>query len=74
MEECDDGNRQSGDGCTGACLIENGYVCRLVNCTRVIRKTEESINSLGVVLGFKYLLPELATSASLTDVRVTNGS
>lgn len=26
-EECDDGNFQTGDGCSGACAIESGYAC-----------------------------------------------
>ena len=26
-EECDDGNNQSGDGCTSNCFIEPGHVC-----------------------------------------------
>lgn len=27
-EQCDDGNSVSGDGCTSACRVEAGYVCR----------------------------------------------
>lgn len=26
-ETCDDGNDKSGDGCSGACLVESGWVC-----------------------------------------------
>lgn len=26
-EECDDGNGKAADGCSGACLVEPGYVC-----------------------------------------------
>jgi cysteine-rich repeat protein len=26
-EECDDANRQTGDGCDGACRVENGWKC-----------------------------------------------
>lgn len=26
-ETCDDGNTQSGDGCSNLCLVEDGYVC-----------------------------------------------
>lgn len=26
-EECDDGNKNSGDGCTAACVVEDGWVC-----------------------------------------------
>jgi len=26
-EECDDGNAMAGDGCSGVCLVEPGYVC-----------------------------------------------
>src|SRR5688500_5237858 len=28
-ERCDDGNPNSGDGCSAACVIESGYVCRV---------------------------------------------
>jgi cysteine-rich repeat protein len=26
-EECDDGNKAGGDGCSAACVVEGGYVC-----------------------------------------------
>jgi cysteine-rich repeat protein len=26
-ENCDDGNSNSGDGCSGSCTVENGYTC-----------------------------------------------
>ena len=26
-EECDDGNDASGDGCSDACVVEEGYLC-----------------------------------------------
>ena len=29
-EKCDDGNANSGDGCTSTCTIERGYVCPLI--------------------------------------------
>ena len=29
-EKCDDGNANSGDGCSSTCTIESGYVCPLV--------------------------------------------
>ncbi len=28
MAECDDGNRESKDGCSSDCKIERGYECR----------------------------------------------
>jgi cysteine-rich repeat protein len=28
-EECDDGNRNPGDGCSFSCTIEEGFICRL---------------------------------------------
>lgn len=33
-EQCDDGNRTSGDGCSSTCQVESGYYCRDVssNC------------------------------------------
>jgi cysteine-rich repeat protein len=31
-EECDDGNNDSGDGCTNDCRIEPNYYCG-INCT-----------------------------------------
>ena len=27
LEECDDGNAMSGDGCSGDCVVEDGFVC-----------------------------------------------
>jgi cysteine-rich repeat protein len=30
---CDDGNAQSGDGCSAACAVEEGFVCRGGNAT-----------------------------------------
>lgn len=29
VEECDDGNAVGGDGCSGECKIEPGYMCAL---------------------------------------------
>ena len=26
-EDCDDGNTAPGDGCSGACAVDNGYSC-----------------------------------------------
>ena len=26
--ECDDGNREGGDGCSGGCQVEKGWTCR----------------------------------------------
>ena len=26
-EECDDGNTESGDGCSRYCIVESGYTC-----------------------------------------------
>jgi cysteine-rich repeat protein len=34
-EECDDGGNVGGDGCSPACLIENGWECASNNCTTV---------------------------------------
>ena len=28
LEECDDGNRTNGDGCSRLCEVEEGYLCR----------------------------------------------
>ena len=35
LETCDDGDADSGDGCSDSCLVETGYVCLLpgVDCT-----------------------------------------
>ena len=32
-EECDDGNRVNGDGCSSLCMLELGYICRGGNTT-----------------------------------------
>ena len=32
-EACDDGNRNSGDGCDNSCLIEDAYICTRVDTT-----------------------------------------
>ena len=38
LEGCDDGNAKSGDGCDGACKVENGYVCETAGerCTSTL--------------------------------------
>ncbi|MEM1413355.1 MAG: DUF4215 domain-containing protein [Myxococcota bacterium] len=32
-EFCDDGNQVAGDGCTAACTVEAGFVCRTTGCS-----------------------------------------
>ena len=32
INECDDGNVISGDGCSSACLVENGWICTNACC------------------------------------------
>jgi cysteine-rich repeat protein len=27
LEECDDGNTESGDGCSSTCMVETGFAC-----------------------------------------------
>jgi len=35
-EDCDDGNIISGDGCSSACVVEDGYECELPGpCTLI---------------------------------------
>ena len=31
IEECDDGNEADGDGCSAACVLEDGYICTTQN-------------------------------------------
>ncbi len=37
-EECDDGNNSSADGCSGMCLVEDGWVCEIPGapCRQII--------------------------------------
>ena len=35
FEECDDGNRIGGDGCSDSCVVENGWDCSNGNCETV---------------------------------------
>jgi cysteine-rich repeat protein len=37
-EDCDDGNNDDGDGCSGGCAIEPGFACRINNtvCERTV--------------------------------------
>jgi fibro-slime domain-containing protein len=38
IEECDDGNTLPGDGCSGACKVENNWTCPLAGpCTRKVK-------------------------------------
>jgi cysteine-rich repeat protein len=30
-EQCDDGNKYNGDGCSSVCVIESGFYCPTVN-------------------------------------------
>jgi len=39
-EECDDGNTKAGDGCSGACRVEPGYVCAIANKPCTLSDTE----------------------------------
>jgi len=34
-EECDDGNKESGDGCSSDCVKEAGYVCTRAPCEQI---------------------------------------
>ena len=34
-EECDDGRRRNGDGCSRRCTIEEGYSCEIVDSLSV---------------------------------------
>lgn len=62
-----------GDGCSGSCQVENGYVCRATECTHLISKVSEAITSVGVNMNFIYNFPQLANSGNLLGVTVTNG-
>ncbi|MCG8554107.1 MAG: DUF4215 domain-containing protein [Proteobacteria bacterium] len=35
-EQCDDGNKTNGDGCSAMCRIEYGWVCNLTTCRRTV--------------------------------------
>jgi cysteine-rich repeat protein len=37
-ERCDDGNEESGDGCSSTCSIESGWTCATVDGTSVCRR------------------------------------
>jgi fibro-slime domain-containing protein len=39
-EECDDGNGMPGDGCSGACQVEPGYVCAKAGTACTLSDTE----------------------------------
>jgi fibro-slime domain-containing protein len=39
-EECDDGNATPGDGCSGLCMIEPGYVCAVAGMPCTVSDTE----------------------------------
>jgi cysteine-rich repeat protein len=48
-EECDDDNTLSGDGCSGQCLIEDGFACQTAagnqsNCSQCVGATYQSAN------------------------------
>ncbi|KNC47314.1 uncharacterized protein AMSG_11783 [Thecamonas trahens ATCC 50062] len=36
VEECDDGNTMSGDGCSSACKLEHGYACNHSSCRPIV--------------------------------------
>lgn len=58
MEECDDGNLQSGDGCSSTCKIEPGWTCdvpgrpcRLPNCGNGLIESPETCDDFNDVGG-----------------------
>lgn len=73
-EECDDGGVRGGDGCGTGCRVEDGWACGGGGCLRVLEGMGSVVNSVGVVLEYRYLRDGGATSANLTSVRVTNGT
>lgn len=46
-EECDDGNRVSGDGCTSNCFVEPGHRCVDPSASEPDKCTYENINACG---------------------------
>ena len=56
-EQCDDGNSVSGDGCSAACEVEDGWFCsggtplKRDNCVQTIPKDVILTNSGAVNLG-----------------------
>ena len=44
-EQCDDGNHESGDGCSSLCRLEEGYV--QVNC-KTIREMPSLVSQLSL--------------------------
>lgn len=41
-EKCDDGNSNSGDGCSRECQVENGYICTSATVVRPSQCVPES--------------------------------
>lgn len=52
LEGCDDGNRESGDGCNEICQIENGWECKVPGqpCTQIQRIKQKS-NTSAIIIG-----------------------
>lgn len=54
LEECDDGNSDSGDGCSSTCTVETGWVCSPSVpgssdiCVRASRETLETFDALSL--------------------------
>lgn len=44
-EQCDDGSRKGGDGCSADCQIEEGWVCRGVNPSVCVRAEDAALQT-----------------------------
>ncbi len=49
LEECDDGNTSSGDGCSSTCSVESGYTCPAAGkaCTKIAYCGDGAVDVVG---------------------------
>lgn len=64
----------SGDGCSEACLLENGYLCSYGYCWKVIDRVMAAANVNGTIsMGFRYLISQLYRYTSYINANITRG-
>ena len=56
-EECDDGNLNNEDGCSSACKVEPGFVCKDGKCQYNLKIIENRIISNGIITVFQTPIP-----------------
>lgn len=70
-EECDDGNRNPGDGCSSTCKTENGYYCALPTVPVVPVNATAPTSTATTTTAPTNTTPTTTTTATVTTATVT---